>query len=296
MKAIAFATNHPRPLGISAPIIPAGPLPTPPNLAAIKQRQQQTWASGDFSVVASRILFTAEQLLETADPRAGDRSLDVATGSGNAALAAARRGCIATGVDYVPALLARGRLRAQTDHLDVTFIEGDAERLPFPDASFDLVTSIYGVMFAPNHQLAANELLRVTRPGGKIALASWTPTGSLGEMFRAVGRHVPPPAGLIPATMWGDETYLRDLFGDRVTTITSQVRQAIFRYPTVEAYINFFRTWYGPTIKSFDALPQERHPALIADMAALARKYNRNPEGSSIAIVCDYLESIITRA
>ena len=302
MKSIAFATQPPTPVGIQSPVIPTNSHPSKvghpaaPDLAAIKQRQQQTWAAGDFSVVAARIVFSAEQLLESADPKAGDRSLDVATGSGNAAIAAARRGCVATGLDYVPALLARGRLRAQAEHLEVTFIEGDAERLPFPDASFDLVTSIYGVMFAPNHRLAASELLRVCRPGGKIALASWTPEGSVGEMFRTVSRYLPPPPGLTPPSKWGDEAYLRELFGSGIRTIHSQVRQAIFRYISTDAYVEFFRTWFGPTIKAFEALPEDRHPALTADMAALARKYNRNGGDAPITMVGDYLETIITRA
>jgi ubiquinone/menaquinone biosynthesis C-methylase UbiE len=295
MKSIAFDTKGPIPVGVTPPQIPGGS-PPKPDLAAIKQRQQETWATGDFSVVAARVLYPAEMLLETADPHAGARSLDVATGSGNAAIAAARRGCIATGIDYVPALLERGRLRAAAEHLEVSFIEADAERLPFPDASFDLVTSIYGVMFAPSHRTAANELLRVTRPGGKIALASWTPGGSIGEMFRMTSRYLPPPAGLTPPTKWGDEQYLRELFGEQVTSVTSEVRQAIFRYPTVETYVEFFRTWFGPTIKTFEALPAERHPALIADMSGLARKYNRNAEGGPIAVVGEYLESILVRA
>ena len=164
-----------------------------PDLAAIKQRQQQAWASGDFHVVAARIVLTAEQLCDTADLHAGWRVLDVATGSGNAAIAAARLGCEAVGVDYVPALLDRGRRRAAAEWLDVEFLEGDAEALPFPDASFDAVTSVFGCMFAPDHAQAASELLRVCRPGGTIALASWTPDGFIGQLFRTIGTHVPPP-------------------------------------------------------------------------------------------------------
>src|SRR4051794_36564466 len=184
-----------------------------PDYAAIKQRQQATWASGDFSVVASRIVYQAELLCETADVQAGWRVLDVATGSGNAALAAARRGCDAVGVDYVPALLERGRVRAPAEHLDVRFVEGDAETLPFADASFDAVLSVYGVMFAPDHRRAAGELARVCRPGGRIALASWTPGGFIGETFRAFSRYLPPAPGLRPPVSWGDEPYLDSLFG-----------------------------------------------------------------------------------
>src|SRR6476469_1122567 len=188
----------------SAPPAPAA------DFAAVKSRQQTTWASGDFAVVAARIVFQAEHLCETADVSAGWRVLDVATGSGNAALAAARRGCEVVGVDYVPALLGRGRIRAAAEHLDVRFIEGDAEDLRFPDASFDAVLSIYGVMFAPDHRRAAAELARVCRPGGRIALASWTPDGFIGETFRTFSRYFPPAPGLQPPVRWGDEAYLKD--------------------------------------------------------------------------------------
>src|SRR6478752_3658833 len=195
--------------------VSASPVRTPhqnPDYSAVKHRQQATWASGDFSVVASRIVYQAEQLCETADLRAGWRVLDVATGSGNAAIAAARRGCEAVGVDYVPALLERGRIRAAAEHLDVRFVEGDAEDLRFPDASFDAVLSIYGVMFAPDHARAAAELARVCRPGGRIALASWTPDGFIGETFRIFSSYLPPAPGLQPPVAWGDDRYLDTLF------------------------------------------------------------------------------------
>ena len=201
-----------------------------PDFAAVKRRQQGTWASGDFSAVAARIVFPAEHLCEAADLQAGWRVLDVATGSGNAALAAARRGCEAVGIDYVPALLERGRIRATAEQLDVRFVEGDAEDLPFPDASFDAVLSIYGVMFAPDHRRAAAELARVCRPGGRIALASWTPDGFIGETFRVFSRYLPPAPGLQPPIRWGEEDYLRELFGDNAASIASYPRTAIFRF------------------------------------------------------------------
>ena len=190
-----------------------------PDLAAIKARQQQTWATGDFAVVGSLITIVSEQLCEAVDLRAGWVVLDVATGSGNTALAAARRFCEVTGVDFVPALLERGRERAAAERLPVTFLEGDAEALPFPDAAFDAVLSTFGVMFAPNQERAAAELLRVCRPGGKIGLANWTPDGLAAEHFRTVGRHVPPPPGLPPPTRWGTEAGLRELFGDRISAL-----------------------------------------------------------------------------
>src|SRR3954471_22456803 len=201
-----------------------------PNYGAIKQRQQATWASGDFSVVASRIVFQAEQLCETADIQAGWRVLDVATGSGNAAIAAARRGCEAVGIDYVPALLQRGRIRAAAEQLDVRFVEGDAEDLRFPDASFDAVISISGVMFAPDHRRAAAELARVCRPGGRIALASWSPDGFIGDTFRVFSRYLPPAPGLQPPVAWGDDVYLQSLFGPVAASLTSHRRTAVFRF------------------------------------------------------------------
>src|SRR5436305_12730042 len=195
-----------------------------PDFAAVKGRQQNVWASGDFSVVAARIVFQAEHLCEAADLQAGWRVLDVATGSGNAALAAARRGCEAVGIDYVPALLQRGRARAAAEQLDVEFVEGDAENLPFPDASFDAVVSVYGAMFAPDHDRAAAELARVCRPGGRIALASWTPDGFIGETFRIFSRYLPPAPGLRPPVHWGDQGYLGSLLGHVVASVASHRR------------------------------------------------------------------------
>lgn len=276
----------------------SAPAPAPamaPNYAALKQRQQATWASGDFSVVASRILFQAEQLCETADLQAGWRVLDVATGSGNAALAAARRGCVAVGCDYVPALLERGRIRAQAEHLSVDFVEGDAEQLPFPDASFDAVLSIYGVMFAPHHRQAASELTRVCRPGGRIALACWTPAGFIGETFRVMARYLPPTPGLQPPVRWGEETYQRELFGDSAASVISYPRTAIFRFRSAEENVSFFRTYYGPTLRAFDALSPERGQALHRDLIALAMRYDRNSGTGPIAIAADYLETVVVR-
>lgn len=267
-----------------------------PDFTAVKGRQQAMWASGDFSVVASRIVFQAEHLCETADVQAGWRVLDVATGSGNAAIAAARRGCEAVGVDYVPALLAHGRTRAAGEHLDVEFIEGDAEELPFPDASFDAVLSIYGVMFAPNHHRAAAELARVCRPGGRIALASWTPDGFIGETFNVFSRYIPPAPGLQPPVRWGDEAYLQSLFGRAAGSITSYRRTAVFRARSAEENVDFFRTYYGPTLRAFESLDPSLRESLRGDLLALARRYNRNGDTEPIAITADYLETVITRA
>ncbi len=273
--------------------VPAVNSPQGPDYAAVKQRQQATWASGDFSVVAARILYQAEQLCETAELQAGWRVLDVATGSGNAALAAARRGCDAVGVDYVPALLERGRIRAEAEHLALEFVEGDAEQLPFPSATFDAVLSIYGVMFAPHHERAAAELVRVCRPGGRIALACWTPEGFIGETFRLFSRYLPPAPGLLPPVRWGDEAYQRQLFGDSVASLTSYPRTAIFRYRSAEENVDFFRTYYGPTLRAFDALPPEKRADLHDDMIALARHFDCNAGTGPVAIAANYLETVI---
>jgi ubiquinone/menaquinone biosynthesis C-methylase UbiE len=262
-----------------------------PDFAAIKQRQQQTWASGNFSVVAARIVLVAEQLCESADLQAGWRVLDVATGSGNAAIAAARHGCEVVGIDYVPTLLEDGRQRARAEGLDVTFVQGDAEALPFADGSFDAVTSVFGSMFAPDHERAAAELARVTRPGGTIALASWTPDGFIGELFRTVARHVPPPAGLRSPMLWGTEEYLRELFGERLASLDVAERTFTWKFRTAQEFVDFFRRWYGPTLKAFAALDGAARDALEADLVALARRFDRNDD-SATAIPATYTEAI----
>jgi SAM-dependent methyltransferase len=273
-------------------------LETPvPDLGAVKQRQQQAWASGDFAVVAARIVLVAEHLCDTADLHAGWRVLDVATGSGNAAIAAARHGCTAVGVDYVPSLLESGRRRAEAEGLDVQLLEGDAEALPFPDASFDAVTSVFGAMFAPDHTRAAAELLRVCRPGGRIALANWTPTGFIGELFRTVAAHVPPPAGVQSPMLWGTESHLRGLFDDAIASLEIEERTFTFRFPSAEDFVLFFRTWYGPTLKAFAALEGDARDALEQDLLDLARRSDRLGGGSgAIAIPATYIEAVaVTR-
>jgi SAM-dependent methyltransferase len=272
-------------------------LDSPPDLAAIKERQQQAWASGDFAVVAARIVLVAEQLCDTADLHAGWRVLDVATGSGNAAIAAARLGCTAVGVDYVPALLERGRERAAAEGLAVELLEGDAEALPFPDDSFDAVMSVFGSMFAPDHRRAAAELMRVCRPGGTIALASWSPDGFVGELFRTVGAHVPPPAGLASPMLWGTETHLRELFGDGIASLELDERTFTWRFRSAEELVEFFRTWYGPTVKAFAAVDGGAREALERDLVELASEWDRLGGGSgAIAIPATYTEAVaVTR-
>src|SRR5579871_1706310 len=226
-----------------------------PELRAIKARQQATWASGDFAVVASRIVLVAEQLCDRADLRAGWKVLDVATGSGNAAIAAARLGCHAVGVDYVPALLERGRLRAEAEGLDVELVEGDAEELPFAEGEFDAVVSVFGAMFAPDHFKAAAELLRVCGPGGTIALASWSPSGFIGQLFRTVAQYAPPPAGVSSPMLWGTEDHLAEILGNGITSLSVTERMFDFRFASAREFVTFFRRWYGPTVKAFGSLP-----------------------------------------
>jgi SAM-dependent methyltransferase len=263
------------------------------DLSAIKERQRRTWASGDYSAIGARIALMAERLVESAGLRAGDAVLDVATGTGNAAIAAARCGCEVTGVDYVEGLLERGRERAAAEGLSVTFTEGDAERLPYLDDSFDAVLSCVGVMFTPDHEQAAAELVRVCRAGGRIALANWTPTGFVGAMFRTVAAHVPPPPGLRPPGLWGTEEHLRHLFGDAVSEVTITRREFVFRFRSPTEFVEVFRSYYGPVRKTFDALDQRARDQLSTDLAALADRHDRE-SGPSIALPSEYIEAIAT--
>lgn len=269
---------------------------TAPDLEAVKQKQQATWATGDFSVVAARIVFSAEQLCEAADLQAGWKVLDVASGSGNAAIAAAHRGCVVTSSDYVPALLERGKIRAAAEQLKLDFVVADAEKLPFPDASFDAVTSIYGAMFAPNHAKTAGELARVCKPGGRIALASWTPEGYPGQMFKLFSKYVPPAPGLQPPVLWGTEAHLKTIFGGAIKSIKSNVRQAVMRFRSPEDKIEVFKAFFGPTVKSFAALPPDKQAELTGEWKGLIQKFDRNKKGGPVAVVSDYLESVIERA
>jgi SAM-dependent methyltransferase len=265
-----------------------------PDLAAVKQRQQQTWASADYAAVAALIVPMAEGLAQNAGLRAGDRVLDVATGSGNAALAAARCGCEVTGIDYVPALLERARARAAAEGLEIEFAEGDAEHLAFPDASFDAVLSCLGVMFTPDQERAAAELARVCRPGGTIGLVNWTPAGFIGQLLRTVGKHVPPPAGVRPPPQWGTEERLRELLGDAVSRLDIQRRTYVFRFRSPDDFASFFRDNYGPVHKAFGALDEPGRERLYDDLTALAREHDRE-EGPSVAMPAEYLEVVATR-
>jgi ubiquinone/menaquinone biosynthesis C-methylase UbiE len=261
---------------------------------AIKVKQRAGWETGDYPRVGNTLQIIAELLVEAADVRANQKVLDVACGQGNVVLAAARRFAEATGVDYAVNLLAQGRERAAAEHLAVTFLEGDAEELPVPDASFDLVASTVGAMFAPNHQRAADELVRATKPGGKIALASWTPSGMVGDMFRTVGKYAPPPAGVQPATLWGDEDHLRELFGDRVEWIALTKREYVFRYRSPEHFSEWFRQYYGPITKLAGSLPDEQLAKFAADLADVPRAFNSADDGT-LAGHAEYLEAVAVK-
>jgi ubiquinone/menaquinone biosynthesis C-methylase UbiE len=266
-----------------------------PDLVAVKHKQQKMWASGDYAAVAARIAVMAEDLVPAAGLRAGERVLDVASGSGNAAIAAARNGCEVTATDYVPGLLERGRARAAAEGLEVTWAEADAEDLPYADGEFDAVLSVVGVMFAPDQERAAAELVRVCRPGGTIALANWTPTSFVGGILRTVGKHVPPPAGVRPPSQWGTEERLRELLGDAVSDLRITRREFVFRFRSPEEFTRFFKDNYGPTLKAFETLDEAGKARLFDDLTALAREHDQEP-GPSVALPSEYLEVVATRS
>lgn len=262
---------------------------------AIKARQQATWASGDFAVVGVTLQIVGESLCEAADIRSGERVLDVACGNGNALLAAARRFADATGIDYVPALLEKANTRAKAEDLRITTYEADAEALPFDDGAFDAVLSTFGVMFAPNHLASSREILRVCRSGGRIGLASWTPEGFIGDLFRTVGRRVPPPPGVMSPILWGKQEHLKALFGDSVVKLEHVEKKDFnFRYESAEHFIHIFRSFYGPTHKAFLALDETGQKALHSDLLALLAKYDRG-DGRSLVVPGEYLEVVAIR-
>jgi SAM-dependent methyltransferase len=258
---------------------------------AIKKVQRAGWETGDYPRVGNTLQIIAELLVEAADVRAGQQALDVACGQGNAALAAARRFADATGVDYAANLLVQGRERAAAEHLDVTFLDGDAEQLPVLDDSCDVVLSTVGVMFAPDHQRAADELVRVTRPGGKIALASWTPGGMIGTLFKTVATWAPPPSGVRPPALWGTTEHLAELFGDRVDWVTLIKRDYVFSYHSPAHFSEWFRNHYGPITRLAGTLDAKDVARFADDLADVARQYNRADDGS-VAAPAEYLEAV----
>jgi len=265
-----------------------------PNYAAIKQKQQATWASGDFAVVGTTLQIVGETLAEAADIRADERVLDVAAGNGNATLAAARRFAHVTSTDYVPALLDKGRNRATAEGLAVRFLEADVEELPFADRTFDAVLSTFGAMFAPNHRRTADEMTRVLRPGGRLAMANWTPEGFIGRLFKVIGAHVAPPAGLTSPAMWGNERYVADLFGGRVASVRTERRIFNFRYRSSAHWLQVFRDYYGPTHKAFAALDEAGQHALESDITELLDGMNTGGT-ASLVVPAEYLEIVITK-
>ena len=266
-----------------------------PDLTAIKQRQQATWASGDFAVIGTTLQIVGESLAEAADVRAGESVVDVAAGNGNATLAAARRFADVTSTDYVAALLDKGYQRARAEGLDVHFETADAEDLPFGDGMFDVALSTFGVMFTPDHRRAAQELLRVVKPGGRIGMANWTPDGFIGRLFKVIGGHVPPPAGLQSPALWGTESHIVELFGAHATAIRCERRIFNFRYRSAAHWVQVFRDYYGPTHKAFAAVGASGAPALARDIVALLDELNAAGPGS-LVIPGEYLEIVVTRA
>jgi ubiquinone/menaquinone biosynthesis C-methylase UbiE len=265
-----------------------------PDLAALKTRQQAAWSSGNYAIVGTTLQIVGEQLCEALDIKAGSKVLDVAAGNGMASLAAARRWCEVTSTDYVPSLLEQGRARAAAEGARIEFREADAENLPFGDNSFDVVLSTFGVMFTPNQDRAASELLRVCRPGGKIAMANWTPDGFIGQVFKTLGKHLPPPAGAKSPALWGTRPRLIEMFDDQASTIRAESRLFNFRYRSPAHFLDIFKTYYGPVLKAFAALDAERQQQLHDDLHALIVRMNRASNGSMI-VPSEYLEVVITK-
>ncbi len=261
------------------------------DLNAIKARQQKSWSAGDYAVIGATLIVISEELCEAVDLHAGQAVLDVATGSGNTAIAASRRFCEVTGIDYVPALLEVGRRRADAEHLPVTFQEGDAEHLPFTDASFDVVLSTLGVMFAPNQEQVASELLRVCRSGGKIGLANWTTTSFVGDLFRSIGKYVPPAPGLKSGALWGTEQRLRELFGESIASLQVTTRTFMFRYRSAAHWMEIFSAYYGPIVTALQSLDASGQQGLSQELIGLLEKYNTAKDGT-LVVPGEYLEAV----
>ena len=264
------------------------------DLAAVKTRQQAAWSTGNYAVVGTTLQIVGETLCEALDLRSGQRVLDVAAGNGNATLAAARRFSDVTSTDYVGSLLESGQVRALAEGHSIRFREADAESLPFPDASFDVVMSTFGVMFTPDQEKAAGELARVCRPGGKIGLANWTPEGFIGQMFKTIGKYIPPAAGVKSPALWGTKARLEELYGKTAKTIRTASREFTFRYRSPEHFIEVFRTYYGPMNKTYGALDAGKQAAFTRDLLALMERGNRSGDGT-LVLPSEYLEVVIER-
>ena len=265
-----------------------------PDFEAMKARQHGAWSSGDYAVVGTTLQIVGEELCEALDLRSNHKVLDVAAGNGNVTLAAARRWCEVTSTDYVPALLVRGKLRADADGMNITFKEADAEALPFADASFDAVVSTFGVMFTPNQDRAAGELIRVCKRGGKIGMANWTPEGFIGQLFKTLGKYLPPPAGARSPALWGTEGRLKEMFGASASVIRAERRHFVFRYRSPEHFLDVFKSYYGPMLKAFAALDETNQQKLHDDLTALIGSMNRADDGTMV-LPSEYLEVVITK-
>ena len=281
-------------MATSAAAMSQNQAPASIDLRAVKARQQGAWSSGDYAVVGTTLQIVGEELCEALDVRSGQKVLDVAAGNGNASLAAARRWCDVVATDYVPALLERARERAAAERLAIEFREADAEALPFPNASFDAVVSTFGVMFTPDQDRAAAELIRVCRHGGKIGLANWTPEGFIGQVFKAIGKHLPPPADVKSPALWGTRARIAELFEPHAVSIKSSQRSFVFRYRSPEHWLEVFKGYYGPLLKTFAALPPAGQAALRRDLMALVGQFNRSGD-ASLVLPSEYLEIVITR-
>jgi ubiquinone/menaquinone biosynthesis C-methylase UbiE len=273
-------------------VIAASPPAT--DLAAIKARQRAAWSTGDYAIVGTTLQIVGETLCEALDLRSDMSVLDVAAGNGNATLAAARRWCDVTSTDYVSALLESGRARAEAEGHRIQFQEADAENLPFADASFDAVMSTFGVMFTPNQEKAAAELVRVCKPGGKIGLASWTPESFIGQVFKTIGQYIPPAAGVKSPALWGTQARIEELFGKAAQEIRTASRAFTFRYRSPMHWLEVFRTYYGPMNKTFGALDVEKQALLMQDLLSLMNSRNRSGD-RTLVLPSEYLEVVIER-
>ena len=275
-------------------VLECRPQAATPDLNAIKNKQQAAWSSGDYAVVGTTLQIVGEQLAEALDLRAGQKVLDIAAGNGNATLAAARRWCEVTSTDYVESLLARARQRAEAEGLKVNFQKADAEALPFADSSFDAVLSTFGGMFSPDQGRAASEMLRVCRSGGRIGLANWTPEGFIGQMFKTIGKHVPPPAGLKSPALWGTAEWIEKAFRADASSLVAQRRNFVFRYRSAEHFLDVFRRYYGPMLKAFEALQEPGRAALSRDIIELIGRFNTSGD-KTMVVPSEYLEVVVTK-
>ncbi len=263
-------------------------------LDGVKQTQQQTWATGDFAIIGWNTVYPGELLCEAVDLRAGHKVLDVAAGSGNVALSAARRNCEAVGIDYVPALIERARMRAAVEGLPARFEVADCEQIPFADESFDRVLSLYGSMFAPDQEKAAQELIRVCRRGGRIGLGNWTPDGFWGQTFALVGRYLPPPSGVRPPPEWGTQKRLEELFGDFTSSMAVSKRNALFRFRNNQHWIDVFSTWFGPIMRVREKLDEGRCAQFLAELNGILDQFNQSDD-ETLLVSADYLEVVIVK-